>query len=163
MSVIVTQSNIITVAETLETNADSSTTANSVITHSEFNTASQTLTSGTTPPVTKTANFIQTLAGGVATVDLTALEGTNGATVTGSGLKVQFLRVKNLGAAVVTVKFGAANPYLLAGAAWTVILSQNQVFTWEGNDATPDIAGGAKDIDLSGTGSETQEWTVVMG
>lgn len=162
MSVTVNGINKISVIETLETNTDSSSTANSIITHSEFD-ETYTLNNGTTPPVTKSAFFVQALSGDTATVDLMSLTGVNGATVVGDGLKVQFLRVKNLGAATLSLTFGALTPYELSGADWKQTLQQGQIFTYYGNDATPDIGGGAKHIDLSGTGVETSEWTVVMG
>lgn len=162
MSVSLTRADTLTVAETLETNVGSMTAANRVLTHTEFN-ESETLTGATTPPVTKCAHFIQALAGGAATVDLRTLTGSNGATVDGNGLKVQCLRVKNLGANTLSLTFGAATPYNLSGADWKVTLSQNQIFTYYGNDSTPDIAAGAKHIDLAGTLVETSEWTVIMG
>ena len=162
MPITVNGINKISVVETLETNMDSASLANSVITHSEFD-ETYTLNSGTPVPVTKTAHFIQALSTGTATVDLTSLTGTNGATVTGDGLKVQFLRVKNLGAAVVSLTFGAANPFLLSGTGWKMTLQPGQILTYFGNDATPDIGAAAKNIDLAGSGSETSEWTVVMG
>ena len=163
MSVTVNHSVIINVAEILESNTESMTAANRTVTHSNFNHATAVLTSATTPPVTKVAAWKQALAAGAATVDLTALTGTNGASVDGTGLKVQILKVKNLGANSLTLTFGAANPYNLLGAAFVIVLLTGQEITVYGNDATPDIAAGAKDIDLAGTLIETSEWIVVMG
>lgn len=162
MSVTLTYASTATVAEVLTTNTDSTTAANRTVTHTEFN-ESGTYTGATAVPVTTCAFFVKALAAGTATVDLTALTGTNGAAVDGSGLKLQYIRVKNLGANVLALKFGAANPYNLAGATWTITLSQNQIFEYWGNDATPDIAVGAKNIDMAGTLVQTSEWTIVMG
>ncbi|GAG24487.1 unnamed protein product, partial [marine sediment metagenome] len=78
-------------------------------------------------------------------------------------LKVQYLRVKNLGANVLTITVGAGNGYDLAGAAMSVALTQDQWWTFYGNDATPDIAGADCEIDLLGTGVQTSEWTIIMG
>jgi len=68
------------------------------------------------------------------------------------------------GNAAITVKFGAANPYNLLGASWTLILpavaSEITLYLPEG---TPDVAGGAKDIDLSGTGTEELEVQLFAG
>jgi len=123
------------------------------------------LDSGTTPPVTKVATYRQALVAGAGTIDLTALVGTNGATVDGSGLKVQAIKLSNpsTNANVITATFGAGNPYNLAGAAWSVALLPGQEFLFYGNDATPDIAAGAKDIDLAGTLVEPLDYSIVMG
>jgi len=83
--------------------------------------------------------------------------------VDGTGLKVQLFKIKNKGANNLTVKFGASNPYNLLGASWTMILAQNQEITMYGNDATPDISSSAKNIDLSGTTTQTSEVVIVMG
>lgn len=148
--------------ETLANNTGSAADSKRVVTHDRYD-ESHVLTASTTPPVTKCAYWLQALSGGAATVDLTAMTGTNGATVDGTDLKVQGLHVKNLGANTLTLTFGAANPYNLLGAAFVIVLTQDQEFMMYGNDATPDVAAGAKDIDLAGTGAQTSEWSVVLG
>lgn len=148
--------------ETLAVNTGSAVAARRVVTHDQFD-ETHALTSATTPPVTKCAHFVQALDGGGERVDLAALVGANGATVNGTDLKVQALHVKNLGANTLTLTVDATNPYLLAGAGWSIILAQNQEFMFYGNDATPDIASDAKEIVLTGTGAQTSEWSVVMG
>ncbi|KKK95666.1 hypothetical protein LCGC14_2670530, partial [marine sediment metagenome] len=101
MAVEVTYAANCTVVEELTGNTDSLSAADKEVTHSQFNT-SDTLNAGSTPPATKVAAFVQALTAGTATIDLTALIGTNGATVDGSGLKVQVLKMKNLGANVMS-------------------------------------------------------------
>lgn len=162
MSVTLAYSAQATVRETLETSIAGTTTYNRIIVHNQYN-SNQQLDAATTPPVTKCAVFQKALVAGVATVDLTALTGTNGVTVDGTGLKLQVMKVKNTGANALTVKFGAANPYNALGASWTLILLQNQEITVYGNDAAPDISATAKNIDLSGTTTQTSEWVLVMG
>ena len=162
MSVSLTYASNVTVSEVLTGNTDSLTEAKRTVTHDQFNTAAS-LSSTSTPPVTKVANFVQALSGGTATIDLTSLTGTNGASVDGSGLKVQAFKMKNLGANTMSITFGAANPYNLAGADFKVNLLTNQEWTFYGNDATPDVAGGAKDMDLAGTTTQTCEISIVMG
>lgn len=162
MSVSLTYAAVVTARETLETSVAAATAGNRVVIHNQYN-SSATLDANTTPPVTKVAAFSQALTAGAATIDLTALTGTNGASVDGTGLKVQVFKIKNKGANNLTVKFGASNPYNLLGASWTLILAQNQEITVYGNDATPDIASGAKNIDLSGTTTQTSEVVIVMG
>ena len=151
-----------TVTEVLTGNTDSVPAGTRVVTHTAFNETAA-LTSATSPPITMTANFVQALAVGVATIDLTSLTGTNGASVDGTGLKVQHFRMKNLGANTMGITFGAANPYNLAGATFQIDLEQNQWWDFYGNDATPDIAGGAKDMDLAGTTTQTCEISILMG
>jgi len=161
MSVTATIKLEVKAAETLN-NTPSAAATKKIVTHEEY-TDTHTLTSATTPPVTQCADWREALTDGAATVDLTAMTGTNGATIVGTGLKVQGLKVKNLGANTLTLTFGASNPYNLLGAAFVIVLAQNQEFAFYGNDATPDIASGAKEIDLSGTGTQTSEWSVIVG
>ena len=163
MSVTVTYQSTITVVETLEGNAPAATDANKKVTHNAFNT-SKSLTGASSQPVTKCAFFEQALAAGVATIDLTALTGTNGASVDMSGLKVQQIKFKNkAGNNVVTIGEGALNGYELAGSGWQVALQAGQEFVIDGNDATPDVGAAAKEIDLAGTGTDEIEVSIVCG
>lgn len=150
-------------ASVTETLADGSlgSSANSVQ-HTAFNEGA-TINASSTPPATKVAEAVVALSGGAKTVDLTALTGTNGATIDMSGLKVQIIRIKNLGANAMTFVEGASNGYELMGNAWSVILASGQVLMLYGNDATPDVAAGAKTIDVTGTTTQTFELTVVAG
>ena len=136
--------------------------ANNTVTLNAYD-ESHALSGTTTPPITTPAYFLATLVDGALTIDLTALSGTNGATVSGSGLKVQALHVKNLGANALTIGEGVANGYELAGNAWTCILAQNQEVMFYLNDAAPDIDGTHKNIDLAGTTTQTSEWSILMG
>lgn len=164
MAITVTFQSLTTVAEEIANNADSLASNAKTVTHSAFNTAA-TLNAGSTPPATLNAQFVQALSNGAATIDLTTLTGTNGKVVSGSGLKVQVLKLKAKGtnANVITAAKGASNGYELAGAAWSVALMPGQEVTFFGNDATPDIAAGAKTIDLAGTGTQSLEVVVIMG
>ena len=152
----------LTVTEILATNVDS--LADKSVRHSLFN-KSAVLNSASTPPVTKVAAFQQALTAGAATIDLTALLGTNGATVDGTGLKVQAVKFSNpsTNANLITVSVGAADGYELAGAAFSVALQPGQEIVLYGNDATPDIAAGDKDIDLAGTLAQVLDVIIVMG
>lgn len=155
-------SSIVTGLQTLDTGISSSASDNTVR-HNVINTF-QTLNASSTVPVTKMIWVNQALSGGAKTIDLTALTGTNGATVDFTGLKVQVAKFKNpSGNAAMTVKFGGTNPYNLLGASWTLILLADQEITLYLADAAPDVAGGAKTIDLSGTGSEVLEVQLFAG
>ena len=112
MSVELTYAATVTVVETLEDNVPAATGANRKVRHDQFNGAAG-LTASTTPPVTKVAAFEKALSAGAATIDLTNLTGTNGATVDGTGLKVQVLKIKNkaTNANPITIKTGLTDGY----------------------------------------------------
>jgi len=162
MAVTLKHNEKIRVEETLSTGVSSDNSDNMIV-HDSMS-SNRILNSGTTPPVTQVAQFAQGLTAGAKTIDLTALVGTNGAAVNGTGLKVQLFKVTNrVGNAAITLTDGASNGYELAGDAWKVILLAGQSFTFYGNDATPDVAVGAKTIDCTGTGTQTFDVIVVMG
>jgi NAD/NADP transhydrogenase alpha subunit len=162
MSVSVNYAANVTVQETLETNPDSSSASQRVVTHSLFN-SSHALNGSSTPPATKVAAFKLALVAGAGAIDLTALVGTNGAVVDGTGLKVQAIKVKNVGANALTITKGATNGYALAGASMNISLLQNQEVTLYGNDATPDVASGVRILDLAGTLVQESQWIIVLG
>jgi len=164
MAVSVTYASTVTVAETLPGAIPSALAAKKIVTHDVFNT-SLTLNAASTPPASTMAAFTQALSGNTATIDLTTLVGTNGSVVNGTGLKVQLLKAKATAtnANPITISVGAANGYDLSGAAFSVTLSAGQEVTLYGNDASPDIAAGDKEIDLLGTGAQTIDIMIVMG
>lgn len=127
-----------------------------------------TLTALTTPPVTKHADFQKAMTSGAATIDLTALPGkTADETVSGSGLKVQLMKLRSLStnANKITVTKGASNGYGLdaSGDTWTIPLSPGQSVLLWGDAANITIDGTHKTIDISGTGAQVLEISVVMG
>ena len=164
MSVRVDFRTILTASEKLEGNPDSAPDTTREVVHTNFNT-SLSLKSDSTPAISKMAAFVQALTGGAATIDLTALTGTNGATVDGTGLKVQAIKLKSKDANenTISVEPGVANPYDMFGSDFKVTLSPGQEVTLFGNEATPDISGTDKTLDLAGTGVEELEVIVVMG
>lgn len=156
-----------TVVETLaSSDAPASSAANRKVIHDGYNTT-KALSGSTTVPVTKMAAFSQALTAGAATIDLTSLNGTGGNTVDGTGLKLQILRVRapTTNSNPLTLTKGASNGYGLdsGGSAWTKVLDPGQEMLFYGNNLAPDIAGGVKNIDLSGTGVESVEVMIVMG
>lgn len=155
---------IMDIFETLATGVPAASTAGATIEHANWN-QTLALDANTTVPITKTAIFQKALVAGAVTVDLTALTGSNGAAVTLSGLKVQALYLKNptTNANTIKVKVGAANGYQVAGAAWEVTLSPGQWMVLYGHDLTPDVGGAAKDLDLTGTGTQALDMAIVAG
>ncbi len=164
MSVTLNYTTNLTVKETITAGVPDALAASAVVTHDQFN-KSVSLNGSTTPPVSVTASFVKALSTGTGTVDLTALPGTNGATISGTGLKVQALKVQAPpgNANPITLTFGASSPYNLHGATFVITLSPGQEYEFYGNGATPTIGSGAKNIDLSGTGSQTLNFQIVMG
>lgn len=153
---------IVTGKQTLDTGL-TATDSDSVLTWDGINTL-KTLNASSTPAVTKFVRFDQALTASSATIDLTSMTGTNGASVDFTGLKVQVAKFKNQsGNAAMTIKFGAANPYNLLGASFTLILPDEGEITLYLPEGAPDVAGGAKDIDLAGTGSEILEVQLFAG
>ena len=137
------------------------------LTHNAFN-RSKTLSSGSTPAVTKIAFFEQALTAGAATIDLTALP-HNGGLVDGSGLKVQAWGViQKAGNAALTITAGASNGYNLLGAAdGKLVLSAHASVDSEAMffapEGLPDVAGADKTIDLAGTGTESFYFWFALG
>lgn len=161
-SVAVTYEAKVTVVETLPNNTGSAPDNTRKITHTNYN-ESATLNSTSTPPATLNAQWLQALTAGAATVNLTALTGTNGATIDGTGLKPQIIRIKNLGANTLTIKKGAANGHNAFTATDGFVVQPGghvQIFT---NDNTDDVDATHKNWDLSGTAAQTSEWTIVLG
>lgn len=138
---------------------------NATVTYNQLSETEE-LTASTTVPVTKHAAFDKALVAGVATIDLTALPGKNAdEVVNGTGLKVQEVKFKNkaTNANSITITFGAANPYLLFGSGWKIILLPGQSIQASLKDASPDVAGGARTIDLAGTASQSLQCHFVLG
>lgn len=154
----------VTVRETIETNVPAAASNGAIVLHSGFN-KTATLTAASSIPATKVASFQKALSSGTATIDLTSLTGTNGATVVGTGLKVQLAKFANpsTNANSIGLTFGASNPYNLLGAAFQFTLLPGQEITIYGNEAAPDVGSGAKTIDMVGTGAQALNCIIVLG
>jgi hypothetical protein len=163
-SVLVDYNLSATVRETLATGVVAA--AAPTIIHNGFN-SQGTLSSTSTPPVTKMAAFEKALAAGTGTIDLTALTGTAGVAVDGTGLKVQVVKIKNpsTNTGALTIIPAVSNGYNFLGAASKIILNPGEEIEWIGYDSSgvPDIASGAKNLTLTGTGTEVSDWVIVMG
>lgn len=151
-----------TVVETIANNTGSAAAGSRVVTHSEYNEAA-TLNGASTPPATQVAEFLLALSGGVATIDLRTLIGTNGAVVDGNGLKVQIVRIKNLGANPMTFKGGSSTPHNMFTVTTGQVVFPGAHIMIFSNDGGDDIDATHKFWDVSGTGAQTAEVTIVMG
>ena len=164
MSVALTYTANLTAVETLEDNVPAAAATKRRVTHDQFDTTSQ-LNAATTPPVTKVAAFQQALTAGAATVDLTSLTGTNGASVDGTGLRVQAMKLRNpsTNSGNITVAQGAANGYDGFGASFSLTLAPGAEMMILTDDAGTDIGATNSDLDLSGTGTEALDMEIVLG
>lgn len=160
MSVSLTYQFGIHAAETLETGIAGVTQP--VITYDAYN-ETGTLGAATTPAVSKIAEFLLTLTAGAATINLAALTGANGTVdlTTPAGLRVQLLRIKNLGANPMTFAEGASNGIALA--CLPLIVPAGTIVQIYLADVAPDIAAADRTIDVTGTTTQTAEISIVAG
>lgn len=147
--------------ETLEGNTDALSATTRIVTWNAYDEAA-TYTGATTPAVSKIAEKLIALVAGALTIDLTALAGysANGGTVDATGLKLQFMRVKNLGANAMTFATGGANGYNFGGP---VTVQPGGLVLIAGNSGLPAVAAGVKNIGVTGTGTQTAEVTLIFG
>jgi hypothetical protein len=127
-----------------------------------------TLTASTTIPATVQSQFSVTLSSGTGSINLAAIPGLNASeTIDATGLKLQLFKFANpiTNANTITVAKGASNGYGLsaAGGTWSVILSPGQSVMVFSQDVAPDVASGARVIDVTGTGSQVLNVGVVLG
>ncbi len=156
MSVSVSRQMKLTTRETLTSVVDVS---SATINHSSYD-ESDVRNATTTPAVTKFLAFLATLSSGTLTVDLSTKTDANGVAI-GTGLRVQDIRIKNLGAAALTIAEGGSNG--LALSCGTIVVPAGGCVQYFLNDAAPDMASGDRTLDLTGTAAQTSEWTVTFG
>ena len=173
MSVNVTYRSSVTANETFTTVL---TGESLTATHTAMDTISS-LTSITTPPVSKMAAFTHTLTGGADSIDLATLTGTNGAMIDGTGLKVQLMKIQNPAYqgngttpnSPVTITAGnyvKANGSFIFVASAKIVLNGGEEVTWCGinHASVPVIAvTPCKTFVLTGTASDKINLTIIMG
>ncbi len=121
------------------------------------------LSATTTPAAQDSASFVQALTAGAATIDLSALTGTNGRAVNGTGKKILAIFLKPLGANPMTFTAGASNGYLLFGASGSVAVPNGGFLLKGFGSALSAIDGTHKTIDVAGTGSQTCQVQILFG
>lgn len=128
-------------------------------------TQSFTLNSGSSPAVSKMAAFELSMTDGAATIDMQALTGALNSVVDGTGLKVQAVKFTNkaTNANTITIAEGASNGYELLGGSFTFTLPVGGSALFYLPEGTPDIGASTSEIDISGTGTQTLQVTMVMG
>jgi hypothetical protein len=133
---------------------------NPTITHNGYD-ESFVLNASSTPALTKWSSFLLTLTAGAATINLASLTGAGGTTVDGTGLRVQVIRIKNLGANAMTFSEGASNGIALS--CLPLVVAAGGIAQLYLADASPDIASGDRTIDVAGTLVQTAEISIGMG
>lgn len=151
---------LVSVQETF--NADA--LVNQVLTHAGYNLTGLQLDANSTPAVTKCSFQDYALSGGTKTIDLTALLGVNDAVQDCTGLKLQFLVFLNpAGNADMVISGEGTNGYSL-GAARTInggaITCRDVMYV---PNALGTVGSGAKNLVVTGTGSQTFSLGLLLG
>lgn len=170
--------NLLTVSETLD-NAPAATTQPE---SRNFDEDTKRLSPTTTPPVSKAAQWEPQLpnmvgssssssssgvglpAAATLDIDLTNLPGIQG-DFSGSGLRVQFLRLRNPATNQGEVVIGPAlaTPYDLFGNSQEVTVPAGGKLTLELYDSAPVVSGSEKLMQLSGRENDTFELEILLG
>lgn len=132
--------------------------------HNGMNTSAS-LNAGTTPSVTAFAGFNKALSAGTASIDLTALTGTNGATVNLNGLRVVAIKFKAKGnnTGALTIAKGATNGYTGLGASFSITLPIGGETVFYGVAGAAAVSGTLKVFDLTGTGTDSVDVEIIGG
>jgi len=162
MAVSVVHGSTIQTTEIIATNTGSASAANRTVTHTQYD-ISETLNSGSTPVATQIAAFLATLSSGALTISLAALTGTNGATIDGTGQRVQVVRITNLGANAMTIKKGASNGHDLFSTTDGYTITAGGFIHIKTNNVGTAIDSTHKNWDLTGTGAQTAQFTIILG
>jgi len=136
-------------------------------THDDLDSAAFSFTASSDPPGKYYSAQTLALVAGVATIDLTSLPGLQAA-IDGTGLKLQFLRIRGEADgsnAVLNIAPGAVNPYSLFGAANDIDYPAacTKPFTFEFDEGTEDVDATHKNIDLAGTGTDSFFVEMILG
>ena len=154
MSITVTTRSEITVVETLTLGPG----ATDRFTDAGINTTQLKLGAGSTSPVSLKAHFAQALVAGAASIDLLALVGTQGQTLATTGKRVQAIKVQNPNTHELAVTPHSTNGY---GLTFTVP-QQGEVLITSTN-LLPAVGSAAHLLDLTGDGTETSNWMIILG
>jgi len=109
-------------------------------------------------PMSLKSHFAQALSAGSATIDLLALIGTQGQTLATTGLRVQAVKVQNPNANQLAVAASGSNGYALT----FTVPPQGEVLITSTN-LLGLIGSTAHLLTLTGTGTQTSNWIIVIG
>jgi hypothetical protein len=116
------------------------------------------LTADSTPPVSAKSHFAKALVAGAGTIDLLALLGSQGETLATTGLRVQAIKVENPNAHQLAVTPAGSNGY---GLTFTVPPEGENLMT--STNLLGLVGTGAHLLTLTGTGTETSNWMIILG
>lgn len=172
MSVSLTASikQTLTVLETLDATLNpGAAAANRVIRHDQFNVDANLTTAGT-PAALEVITWSQTLTAGTASIDLTALVGTNSRAISGVGKKVRALLVQNPSTQyAVAIAADTSTPYWGTSQPFDAMIPPGaSIMAYNPDDGTSaaswvDISSSAKTILLNGTGTTAVKCQLILG
>jgi hypothetical protein len=125
--------------------------------HSQFD------ESQTPPEAAIYSGNVYALDTGARTIDLRDIYTVGGGSGDGNGMKLQGFFFKNLGANPMTIAAGASNGYSPLGASGEATIPPSGWIAAYFADASADVSGTVKTIDVSGTGSQTFEFAAILG
>ncbi len=165
MSISATAVANLTVVETLA--IDVPFAAAPAITHNGLN-ATLKLSGATTPAGSAVAAIAVPLVAGAATIDLTAMAGTNALAVDGTGLQIQAVMIQNPEGNLhpLVVAPAGTDGYALFGAGSQLALNPGEQLLWLGNAALPAIGPTAKFLSLTdggAGGTDTHNFIFIFG
>lgn len=145
-------------------NAPAATSGTNTISSGGFDTAAN-LSPSSTPAITSLAYNTVALTAGAATIDLTNLTATGGGALSLSGLKIRVIKFKcpTGNAGNMTIAKGASNGWAPIGSTFSqVIPPGGEVTIYQPSGGTA-VGSGAKNLDCSGTGTDTVNVTFGAG
>ena len=159
MSISVSYTSNLTTTETL---SDSNISATSKTVSFDGANGSGISTASSTAPCTMRGGGKLTLSSGAGSIDLTAIPGVNGTLQDGTGLKVQFVKLKNLGESQMWIYDDITNGYQLHGGGYDRLPVGGESLH-KYSDGLADIDGTHKIIGVEGSGSDQLQYEIVMG
>ena len=124
-----------------------------------------TLNSTSTPDAEDCAAMIIALVAGAKTIDLTSLAHEGGATKSANGKKIRAWLFFNLAANTgnIVVTKGASNGYSPVGTTFTYVVPPGGCALHYFDSDAGDVGASAKNVDVTGTGTESFYFKAIWG
>ncbi len=162
MAVTITPTINFAAVETLDTGVDGATAPS--VTHNKFNIPSVTHNAGSPAPVTMASYRTYAMTAGALTIDLRALLGVGDESQDANGLKLQTIVIRNpSGNNPITVTTGATNGFPLFGGTNSVVIPDDSELAFHIPEGLVNVSATDKDIDVSGTGTESFDVGITLG
>ncbi len=151
-----------TAVETLDTGVDAA--PSPAIVHSNFNLTGSLHNATSLAPVSMVSYRTYALSGGAVTIDLRAILGVGDESQDANGLKLQTIIIRNpSGNNAITVTTGATNGFPLFGGTNSLVMPGDSEFAFHVPEGLVNVSATDKDIDVSGTGSESFDVGITLG